>query len=97
VKDGDVSLQDLIPTMHHDAQIVLDTADKLEHLAAIKAQVLLLGGGSSPSYFKRILSAVHQAIPSSTYVELPGLGHMSADNGGKPYRVAQELFRFFSD
>ena len=97
VKGGDVSLRDLIPTMHHDAQIVLDTADRLEALCAIRAQVLLLGGRNSPAYFKRISSAVHASIPGSTHVQLRGLGHMSADNGGKPLLVAQELLRFFAD
>jgi pimeloyl-ACP methyl ester carboxylesterase len=95
VKPGDIPLRDLIPTMHHDAQIVLDTADKLEELGALRAQVLLLGGGSSPAYFKRISSAVRKSIPGAAYVELPGLGHMSADNGGRPSRIAQELCRFF--
>jgi pimeloyl-ACP methyl ester carboxylesterase len=97
VKSGDIPLRDLIPTMHHDAQIVLDTADKLKQLGAVSAQVLLLGGGRSPAYFKRVSSAVHKSIPGSAYLELPGLGHMSADNGGRPHRVAQELCRFFSD
>jgi pimeloyl-ACP methyl ester carboxylesterase len=97
VKSGDVSLLDLIPTMHHDAQIVLDTADQLRPLAAIGARVLLLVGGRSPTYFKQISSVVHRSIPGSTYIELPGLGHMSADNGGKPHRIAQALRRFFSE
>lgn len=97
VKSGDVALRDLIPTMHHDAQVVLDTADRLQALSGMKAQVLLLGGRSSPAYFKRISSAVHASIPGSRHVELRGLGHMSADNGGQPLRVAQELLRFFAE
>jgi pimeloyl-ACP methyl ester carboxylesterase len=96
VKDGDVALQDLIPTLLHDARIVLDTADKLHELRSISAQVLLLNGGRSPAYLKRILDAVHVALPGAARVEMRGLGHMSADNGGKPERIAQELLRFFA-
>jgi pimeloyl-ACP methyl ester carboxylesterase len=94
---GDVALMDLIPTMHYDARIVLDTADQLDKLRAIPAHVLLLQGGRSPAYFKRILDAVHAMLPSSPRVELPGLGHTSADNGGKPLRIAQELQRFLAE
>lgn len=96
VKDGDVALEDLVPTLLHDARIVLETADKLDELRSISAEVLLLNGGSSPVHFKRILEAVHTTLPSAARVELRGLGHTSADNSGKPERIARELLRFFA-
>jgi pimeloyl-ACP methyl ester carboxylesterase len=96
VKDGDVALRDLIPTLLCDARIVLDTADKLDELRSISAEVLLLNGSSSPLHFRRIIHALHAALPGATRVSMPGLGHTSADNGGKPQRIADELRRFFA-
>jgi pimeloyl-ACP methyl ester carboxylesterase len=97
VKDGDVPLRDIIPTIHFDSQIVLDTEDKLEALKSIPAHVLLLGGSRSPSYLRRILDAVAIALPHAQRVQLAGVGHMAADNGGRPQRVAEELRRFFTE
>jgi pimeloyl-ACP methyl ester carboxylesterase len=97
IKHGDVALRDLIPTMHYDAQIVLQTADKLGELGLIAAKVLLLSGSRSPLYFKQISDALQAVLPGAARMELLGLGHMSADNGGKPSRIAQELLRFFHD
>lgn len=92
---NDTLLSDLVPTMHHDARLVLDAADLVEASAAVRSEVLLLGGSRSAGYFKDALDALHAAIPRARKVELPGLGHLAADNGGRPDRVAKALADFF--
>ena len=47
VKDGDVPLRTLIPTMHYDAQLTQDMEGSLARFAAMRAAVLLLGGSKS--------------------------------------------------
>jgi pimeloyl-ACP methyl ester carboxylesterase len=97
VKDDHVPLQVLIPTMHYDAQLVKDMEGPLERFQAMQAEVLLLGGSKSPSYLKDALDGLSAVLPHAQRVELAGLGHTAADNGGKPERVAQKLRRFFDE
>jgi hypothetical protein len=92
--DGEVTLNDLIPTVRQEARLVL-AADLVSAATAVRAEVLLLGGGRSARPFKDALSALHTAIPHARRVELPRLGHLAADNGGKPELVAQRLRGFF--
>jgi pimeloyl-ACP methyl ester carboxylesterase len=95
-KNDDVSLAALIPTMHGDAQVVIDAADKLNSYRDVKSHVLLIGGGRSPHSLKIALNALAAMLPSVQRMEIVGVGHMAADNGGQPERVAQELLRFFT-
>jgi len=95
-KNDDVSLAALIPTMHSDAQVVIDAADKLNSYRDVKSHGLLLGGSRSPHSLKIALDALAAMLPNVERVEIAGVGHMAADNGGQPERVAQELLRFFT-
>ena len=95
-KNDDVSLAALIPTMHGDAQVVIDAADKLNSYRDVKPHGLLLGGSRSPHSLKIALDALAATLPNVQRVEIAGVGHMAADNGGQPERVAQELLRFFT-
>ena len=52
VKDDDVPLQVLIPTMQYDAQLVKEMEGTLERFQAITAEVLLLGSDKSQTYLK---------------------------------------------
>lgn len=97
VKDDGVPLQVLIPTMLYDSQLVKDMEGPLERFQALQAKVLLLGGSKSPAYLKDALDGLSMVLPHAQRVELPGLGHSAADNGGKPERVAQTLRRFFEE
>jgi pimeloyl-ACP methyl ester carboxylesterase len=91
----DVQLKDLVPTMHYDAQLVIQSEGTLESFREIRAEVLLLGGTRSAAYLKLSLHALSNVIPHAELVEFPGLDHLAVDNSGKPERVAQELRRFF--
>jgi pimeloyl-ACP methyl ester carboxylesterase len=93
---GDVPPSVLIPTMHYDAQLITETQDTLNSFAAVPADVLLLGGSRSPAFLKRSLDGLGSVVPRVRRVEIPGVGHLAADNSGKPERVALELKRFFT-
>ena len=92
----EVSLAALIPTMRGDAQVVIDAADKLESYQGVTARVLLLSGSRSPRSLKVATDALAAVLHNIERVQIAGVGHMAADNGGHPDRVAQELLRFFT-
>jgi len=59
------------------------------------AEALLLGGAKSPTYLKVALNALEKTLPHVRRVEFAGVGHLAADNSGKPELVAQVLRQFF--
>jgi pimeloyl-ACP methyl ester carboxylesterase len=90
----------LVPTLHHDGQIIIEMSGQQESLRAIRAEVLLLGGSKSTAFLKAGLDSVAKVLPHARRVEFPGLNHSSTwntDRGGKPEPVAQELRRFFAE
>ena len=95
VKGDDVPLQELIPTFHFDYQLVVEMQGTLESFREMPADVLLLGASESPAFLRRTLYALENVIPNVHRVELRGLSHGAALDGGKPERVAQELLTFF--
>ena len=92
---GDTSLQALIPIMRFDAQVILDATNAPERYREVAAEVLLMGGSRSPRSLSGALGALEGVLPHSRRVEIPGVGHMAADNGGQPHRVAEILREFF--
>jgi pimeloyl-ACP methyl ester carboxylesterase len=97
VKGDDVPLQKLVPTIHFDAQMVFAAENTIETFKDVSADVLLLGGSKSPAYLKLALDRLGVVLPHVKRNEFPGLGHLAADNGGQPQRVARELRSFFSE
>lgn len=95
VKDGDVALADIVPTMHYDAGVVRELANSLEVFRTVHADVLLLRGAKSARYLHLALDRLAPILPKVSCVELPGVGHHAADNGGRPGLVAEALRRFF--
>jgi pimeloyl-ACP methyl ester carboxylesterase len=92
---ADVPLSALVPTMHFDAQLVMDSDGRLSDYHSIAVPVLLLGGSDSPTYLKRTLGRLETTLPQARRVELRGVGHLAPDNTGRPEHVASELRRFF--
>ncbi len=92
----DVPLRALVPMMHYDAQLVIETEGTIGTFRAVPGEVLLLGGTRSAPYLKTSMNALRTVLPHAKFVALAGLDHLAADNGGKPERVAEELRRFFS-
>jgi pimeloyl-ACP methyl ester carboxylesterase len=94
-ENDEPSLQALIPTVIFDTRLVLETAGRLESFTALRTETLLLGGSKSAVYLKAALDALSTTLPNCRRIEFPGLGHIAADNGGKPARVADALRRYF--
>ncbi|MEP6646469.1 MAG: alpha/beta hydrolase [Saprospiraceae bacterium] len=95
VKGDDVSLKTLIETMHFDPKAVMESKGIIEKCKNMTADVLLLGGQKSQQYLKIALDALSATLKQSKLVEFSGIGHLAADNGGKPKIVAEELKKFF--
>jgi pimeloyl-ACP methyl ester carboxylesterase len=93
----DVPLQALVPAMHYDAQLVLQTEGTLHTFASTPASVLLLGGSKSPAYLKTSLDALASVLPQAQRTELAGCSHLAPDNSGDPERVARELRSFYAN
>jgi pimeloyl-ACP methyl ester carboxylesterase len=89
------SITTLVPTMRQDATVVEQATGPLDRYAAITAETLLLGGDRSPAYLKRVLNGLEPVLPRVRRVTLTGVGHLAADNSGKPELVAAELRKFF--
>ncbi len=97
VKGDDVTIEDLMPTLKFDVQLVNETEGKLENFKGVSAEVLLLSGSKTKSniLLQNTLDTLNNLLPHVKRMELEGLDHDSAQNYGKPEIVAQELKRFF--
>jgi len=94
-KGNDVRLTALLPTLKFDVQLVNETEGRLEDFRTVSAEVLLLGGSRSESLLKESLDSLNNVLPHVHRIELQGLDHKAAANGGKPERIADELLKFF--
>ena len=95
-KDDEVPVARLVPTLHYDAQLITPSAALLDQCKMIQGDVLLLGGSRSKPYLKAALDALAIALPQAQRYEFKGLGHVAADNTGKPDIVAGQLRTFFA-
>jgi hypothetical protein len=73
----------------------MDSAGSLDRFAAVRSDVLLLGGAKSAQYLKAALDGLSIVLPDARRVTLPGVGHTAAENTGTPDLVAAELRTFF--
>jgi pimeloyl-ACP methyl ester carboxylesterase len=96
VHDDEVSIVDLIPTMHFDVQLVQEMADTTPDYAALQVPVLLLGGSKSPEYLDLALRELESVLPHARRVTLQGLDHSGPEDDGSPLMVARELRDFFT-
>jgi pimeloyl-ACP methyl ester carboxylesterase len=95
--DGETTYRELAPTIHHDAQVVAETAGDLDVYRSMGAEVLLLGGTKSPAHLRSALTALQGVLPRARRVDLAGLDHSATSNAamrGRPERVAEEIRRF---
>lgn len=92
---SDPGVRALVPTMRQDAAVVEQAGGPLSRYAAVTAETLLLGGERSPAFLKGVLNGLEPVLPRVRRVTLDGVGHVAADNSGKPELVAEELRKFF--
>jgi pimeloyl-ACP methyl ester carboxylesterase len=92
-----VSLNKLIPTMHFDIKLVKEMEGKIETFKKLKTKVLLLGGNRSQKFLKTTLNSLETIIPDTKRIEFKSIGHLAADNNGKPELVAKALKDFFKN
>jgi len=95
LKDDEIPLKQLVPTFQYDYKIVRESAELLNTCKDLKSKILLLGGSKSQGFLKLTLNQLRVVLPEATKIELSGLGHLAADNSGKPEIVAEKLKQFF--
>ncbi len=95
VKDGDLTLKELIPTFHNDVILVNETKGTIENFKDISADVLLLNGSKTFLFLKHSINALNEVLPHVKHVEIQGIDHAAAeDTTGKPEIVAHEIKKF---
>jgi hypothetical protein len=82
--------------MQLDAALVEEAAGPLDRYAQLTAETLLLGGERSTAFLKAALNGLEGVVPRVRRVTLPGVGHLAADDNGRPQLVADQLRTFFS-
>lgn len=61
----------------------------------LQIPVLLLLGGDSPMFFRKAIEAVHEALPNSRIVVMPGQQHAAMNTA--PELFATEVLKFLSE
>lgn len=97
IKGDDVTIEDLMPTLKFDVQLVNETEGKLDKFKEVSAEVLLMGGSKSSSFLKHSLEKLTKLLPHNKLKELQGLDHDSAQDYGKPEIIIEELKQFYKD
>ncbi|QLL07547.1 alpha/beta fold hydrolase [Mycobacterium vicinigordonae] len=94
----DITLRDLVPTMRLDGIATLQSVTLVNpRIDELRARVLLLGGEKSAQALHLGLDALMRRLPDAKRVELKKIGHVAADNRGKPQQVARLLEDFWAD
>jgi pimeloyl-ACP methyl ester carboxylesterase len=96
-KEDEIALRELVPTVRYDVRLQRESARILAGLPEIRAKLLLLGGDRSHPTLRMSLDALEKRLPTAQRVMLHGVGHLAADNVGRPGDVAQHLRVFFDD
>ena len=92
-----IPFRELVATLREDAKLVREAAPLVESFAAIRSDVLLLGGSRSARDLRIGLAALARILPHARRVVIDGVGHTAAHDEGKPELVARELRPFFAD
>jgi pimeloyl-ACP methyl ester carboxylesterase len=95
--DGDVSIRELVPTMHYDAQLIREATAMVEQIYALRLPILLLGGDRSARFLTRVLDVLDPRLARATRIKLNNVGHTAPDNDGSPELVADALRKFFKN
>ena len=74
VRGDDVPLQDLLPTIHHEIELVKKTAGTLDDYRGVAADVLLLYGSNTDSMFKVTAEALQSCAAARHVHRTPRAG-----------------------
>jgi pimeloyl-ACP methyl ester carboxylesterase len=91
----DVAIGELVPTLRFDLKLAREARTAFVSLEAMRSEVLLLGGNRSARSLRVALDDLAGRLPNAKRVELTGIGHLAADNHGRPLEVAEILSEFF--
>ena len=95
VKEGDLTLKELMPTFHNDVLLVNETKGTIEDFKDVSAEVLLLYGSKTFLFIKHSIDALNEVLPHVERVEVQGIDHAAAEDAtGKPEIVAHEIKKF---
>ncbi len=95
VKEGDLTLKELMPTFHNDVILVNETKGTIEDFKDVSAEVLLLYGSKTFLFIKHSINALNEVLPHVERVEVQGIDHAAAEDAtGKPEIVAHEIKKF---
>ncbi len=90
-----VRIRDLVATVRCDAQIQGEANQLLIGVSDLTCKVLLMGGERSHPALRIGLDALAARLPDASCVRFAMVGHLAADNSGRPKAVAAELRKFF--
>jgi len=96
VSGEDISIRDLIPTLNLDMRVVSESPTMVNpRISELHSEVLLLGGDKTAHHHRLALDALAKRLPDATRIELNGIGHLAADDRGRPEEVARVVGDFF--
>ena len=97
VKEGDLTLKELMPTFHNDVILVNETKGTIEDFKDVSAEVLLLYGSKTFLFIKHSINALNKVLPNVRRVEVQGIDHAAAEDAtGKPKIVAHEIKNYLN-
>ncbi|HEY4242823.1 MAG TPA: alpha/beta hydrolase [Kofleriaceae bacterium] len=91
-----VPVRELVPTMANDLAVVREAATRFAELSTPRPRTLLLTGEKSAEMLHVAADALAAKLPNGERNQLLGVGHIAADNRGKPADVAALLRPFFA-
>jgi pimeloyl-ACP methyl ester carboxylesterase len=92
---GAVPIAELIPTMRSDSRTIGEGQQLIPRFSGLSSEVLLLGGARSARPLRAGLAGLGALLPQARRVILPRVGHLAADNSGRPELVGAALRVFF--
>ncbi len=85
------------PTARFDAQLQREATGLLPTLADVPCDVLLMSGDRSHRALRAGIDQLTRWMPRAKLARLAKIGHLAADDGGRPREVAGDVLRSFFD
>ncbi len=82
----------IAPTIPREMEIELSYTFDRQRLSGLTIPVLLLAGGDSPPFFQKTTGMLHDVLPNSRIVSMPGQQHIAMDTN--PDLFVKEVLNF---